>query len=275
MRAKQQKGGFRGTQGTPLDPPLQSVVGTQGSSFYGCSLLLPFTCYLIVVVYTYYSVYLCVYVGSYLIVVVYTYYSVYLCVYVGSYLIVVVYTYYSVYLCVYVGSYLIVVVYTYYSVYLCVYVGSLLIVFLVPRICWLFKCTYVNTTRTHFIFQHRSGQKCCMFTTAVVRQIYVVCSHLKMVSLWSKTFHDCTNCTLSCPSPPPPPPPLSSLLSPLSSLLSLCLPSPPLSPSQHLRSLDIKDYDSVVPEKAMKFALVRADGGNCTFKVSYRTSVLI
>jgi hypothetical protein len=35
---------------------------------------------------------------------------------------------------------------------------------------------------------------------------------------------------------------------------------------KHLRSLDIKDYDSVVPEKAMKFALVRADGGNCTFK---------
>ena len=112
------KGGSAEPKEPPLDPPLQSVVGTQGSSFYGCSLLLPFTCYLIVVVYTYYSVYLCVYVGSYLIV----------------------------------------VVYTYYSVYLCVYVGSLLIVFLVPRICWLFKCTYVNTTHTHFIFQHRSGQ---------------------------------------------------------------------------------------------------------------------
>ena len=31
MRAKRQKGVFRDTQGTPLDPPLQRVVGTKGS----------------------------------------------------------------------------------------------------------------------------------------------------------------------------------------------------------------------------------------------------
>ena len=44
---------------------------------------------------------------------------------------------------------------------------------------------------------------------------------------------------------------------------------------QHLRSIEIKDTDTVVPERPLKFVLVRADGSNSAFKVCATHSTVL